>query len=192
VVPISGNAGVIKERAFGGSLSFPIFKSNKSIDGLSALQQMLPDWKNVSFEKTLSDLEAATKDIQQRSFSEISSHLEVEAAKIKNESLEIFGLKFPVETASRWGIVLILGIQLYFWVHLYELSPKLKEGDPGWNVAWIGVYQSLPATILFLCSTALLPTLTIVTLGNHALKDAGRVVWGVYVVAGWAALLCPL
>jgi hypothetical protein len=132
------------------------------------------------------------KDIQQRSFSEISSHLEVEAAKIKNESLEIFGLKFPVETASRWGIVLILGIQLYFWVHLYELSPKLKEGDPGWNVAWIGVYQSLPATILFLCSTALLPTLTIVTLGNHALKDAGRVVWGVYVVAGWAALLCPL
>ena len=69
--------------------------------------------------------------------------------------------------------------QLYFWVHLYELSPKLKEGDPGWNVAWIGVYQSLPARILFLCSTALLPTLTIVTLGNHALKEAGRVVWGV-------------
>ena len=74
-----------------------------------ALQQMLPDWKNVSFEKTLPDLEAATKDIQQRSFTEISSRLEVEAAKIKNESFETFGLKFPVETASRWGIVLILG-----------------------------------------------------------------------------------
>lgn len=101
-------------------------------------------------------------------------------------------MKFPVESASRWGIVRIIGLQLYLWTHLYELSPKLKEGDPGWNVAWIGVYQSLPAKILFLASAAVLPLVTIVALGNLALQDATRLVWFAYVAAVIASLILSI
>jgi len=172
----------------GGELFFPVFGSKQTLDDLPTFEHLLPDWKSASFEDTFPDLEAATKDMQQRSFSEVWSHLEVEAAKTKNESFEIFGLKFPVDTASRWGVVLIVGIQLYLWIHLYELSPKLKEGDEGWNVAWIGVYQSLPARLLFLLSTALLPIITIVLLGTHALKGAGKGVWAIYIIALLACL----
>jgi hypothetical protein len=92
-------------------------------------------------------------------------------------------VKFPVETASRWGIILIVGIQLYLWIHLHELAPRLKAGDPGWDVAWIGVYRSLPARSLFFCSTVVLPILTIGLLGKHALKNATFSSWSVYVAS---------
>ena len=172
-----------------GTIILPMVVASKTpVDGLAALRATHPYWQDASFTASFPELNVATADIRDKSFQQIASRLAEEAARPKAESFEIFGVKFPVEAASRWGIVLIVGIQLYLWIHLYELSPKLKEGDPGWDVAWIGVYQSLPAKALFLASTALLPLITIVTLGNHALQNASRFVWFVYVAAVMASL----
>ena len=91
--------------------------------------------------------------------------------------------------ATRWGILLIVAIQLYLWIHLPELSPRLKDGDAGWDGCMVGVYRSLPARTLFVSSTALLPILTIVALGNNALREATALVWGIYIIALVASLL---
>jgi hypothetical protein len=180
---------VIKLEA-GDTLLLPVGVSSKQqVYGLTALQQTHPYWKTAPFASSFAELNSATTTMQDQSFEYIAGQLAKEAAKPKTDSFEIFGVKFPVETASRWGIVVIVGIQLYLWIHLYELSPKLKGGDPGWDVAWIGVYQSLPARIVFLSSTALLPIGTIVLLGTHALKGAGYVVWAIYILALLASLV---
>jgi hypothetical protein len=157
--------------------------SQTPLDAQPALIRTHPYWKAGAFSSSFSELDRVTANIQDKSFEAISSNLQEEATKPKADSFEVFGVKFPVEKATRWGILLIVGIQLYLWIHLHELSPKLKEGDAGWDVAWIGVYRSRPARTLFVASTALLPVVTIAALGNNALREANALVWAVYLAA---------
>ena len=167
----------------------PASISQTTLDVQTTLIRTHPYWKSGAFSSSFSELDKATANIQDNSFETISSTLQEEASKPKADSFEVFGVKFPVEKATRWGILLIVGIQLYLWIHLHELSPKLKEGDAGWDVAWIGVYQSLAARMLFVASTALLPVVTIAALGNNALREADALVWIVYVTVLLASLL---
>jgi hypothetical protein len=167
----------------------PATISQTTLDVQPALIRTHPYWKPGTFSSSFPDLDKTTASIQERSFEAISSNLQEEASKPKADSFEVFGVKFPVEKATRWGILLIVGIQLYLWIHLHELSPRLKEGDAGWDVAWIGVYRSLPARVLFVASTALLPVVTIAALGNNALRGATALVWAVYSTALMASLL---
>jgi hypothetical protein len=167
----------------------PVPISQIPLDLQSTLIRTHPYWKKGNFSNSFSDLDKATPSIQEKSFEAIASNLQEEASKPKTDSFEVFGVKFPVEKATRWGILLIVGIQLYLWIHLNELSPRLKPGDAGWDVAWIGVYQSFPARTLFVSSTSLLPILTIAALGNNALREASMLIWGVYVGALLASIL---
>jgi hypothetical protein len=167
----------------------PVPISETTLDVQPALIRTHPYWKPGAFSSSFSDLDKATASVQDWSFEAIASNLQLEASKPKTDSFEVFGVKFPVEKATRWGILLIVGIQLYLWIHLHELSPRLKDGDAGWDVAWIGVYRSLPARMLFISSTALLPVLTIAALGNNALREATPIVWAVYIASLLASLL---
>jgi hypothetical protein len=175
-------------------------KSKTEVDGQAALVAFHPYWKKGTFSRSFSELEVQAAGKENESFESLASDLAAEAAKPKLDSFEIFGVKFSVESASRWGIALILGIQVYLWIHLYEVSPKLKEGDPGWDVAWIGVYRSVPAKMLFIASTALLPVITIVALGHHAFsilgshatRFAAAYVWVLYIVAILISLLLSI
>jgi len=167
----------------------PVLISQITLNVQPALIRTRPYWKSGAFSDSFSNLDKATATLQDKSFEAISSNFQEEASKPKTDSFEVFGVKFPVEKATRWGILLIVGIQLYLWIHLHELSPRLKEGDAGWDVAWIGVYRSLPARILFIASTALLPVVTIAALGNHALRDATALIWATYITALMASLL---
>ena len=90
--------------------------------------------------------------------------------KRSGDSLDAFGLKFPAETAIRWGIgaLIIIMVQLYLWAHLFEFRRKLSASDEGWDVAWVGVYETRPARILLYASLVLFPVA-----GNAALGIRG-------------------
>jgi hypothetical protein len=71
--------------------------------------------------------------------------------------LSIFGINIPVELVTTWGTVTIILVQLYFFIHLLELSRKLHHDDPGWDVPWLGMYSSLISKMAYFCSAALVP-----------------------------------
>jgi hypothetical protein len=81
------------------------------------------------------------------------------------ERFEAFGLRIPAAQVVRWGIALLLAAQLYFWIHLHELARKLRPNDPGWEVAWIGMYSSKGAFIATMISSTFLPALAALMLG---------------------------
>jgi hypothetical protein len=83
------------------------------VDGQGAFIQLHKYWKRGDFATTFRELNEATAGMQDKPFGLIDQHLAEVAAKPKAESFEVFGVKLPVETASRWGISLIVGIQLY-------------------------------------------------------------------------------
>jgi hypothetical protein len=80
------------------------------------------------------------------------------------ESFQVFGVKIPARATTRWGVMVVLSVQLYFWMHLSELRKRLRPGDAGWNVAFIGMYSSLPARIVYYVTSCALPVLAIVAL----------------------------
>jgi hypothetical protein len=109
-----------------------------------------------------------TSKYQSLALDKIDPILESEQSRA-GESLEAFGVKFPAQGATRWGIALILAVQLYFWIHLHELSKKLKPHDDGWEVAWVGVYPSNSSRIVFRISAFLLPLCAVVVVGMRGL-----------------------
>lgn len=93
-------------------------------------------------------------------------------------------MKVPAEVAVDFGALLILGIQLYMWVHLHEFGNR-TERDAGFDVAWIGVYTSLPSKIVFLGTLLVLPWATVLILSYKRLhlRSDHRHLWWIMAIA---------
>jgi hypothetical protein len=128
-----------------------------------------PRWHHGSFEYTFRELNNITKNYQRQDLRTIEQII-ADEEKRSGESFEAFGIKFPAEGTTRWGILVILAIQAYFWIHLRELGEKLGPGDPGWDVAWIGAYQSILARLLFRLTAFVLPVGVVLELGIRGLR----------------------
>jgi hypothetical protein len=76
---------------------------------------------------------------------DLSQWLDDELAHTEPRQIDVFGIKFPAGAQFEWGIILIVVVQLYFWLHVRELSPRLEGGHPGLDVAWPGLYPSWAA-----------------------------------------------
>lgn len=114
-----------------------------------------------SFSEVFGALDEVTTGRQKTLLADLDMQLKDELALAKSESLQVFGITIPAAIAAFWGTLTILALQIYLWVHLYELAPKLKPRDPGSNIAWIGLYQSQRARLLFKVSSIFFPVLTI-------------------------------
>jgi hypothetical protein len=79
-----------------------------------------------------------------RGFDEVMKELASAEDKVDNPAT-VFGFLVPSEVVAPWGLVLLIGVQLYFWIHLCEITDKIQDGSPGWSVAWVGIYDSEPA-----------------------------------------------
>ena len=78
------------------------------------------------------------------------------------QPVEIYGLKIPSLDVLRFGALLTLVLQGYFWLHLRQLASTVREQDKGWNTAWIGCYSGMPARASFLLSTSVPPLASVV------------------------------
>jgi hypothetical protein len=117
--------------------------------------ERLPDkhLPHQQFADSFYELDQATNGVQEAGFRLARNFLELEK-KNSADVFEAFGQKFPVESATRWGILIVIGIQFYFWVHLGEYRRRIFSKV---NCAWIGVYKSPAARFLFCASALLFP-----------------------------------
>jgi hypothetical protein len=88
------------------------------------------DWRHGSFDIAFRQLSQITKDYEELDMASIEKILAGEV-KRTGESFEAVGIKFPGENTTRWGTLIILGILVYLWIHLREVSIKLSPTDPG-------------------------------------------------------------
>jgi hypothetical protein len=132
-------------------------------------------WRREPFNDAFPNLSAVTKNYEELDLDTVDKILEGEESRA-GDSFEAIGIKFPAEGVTRWGLVLILGIQLYLFLHLDELGPKLKPTDEGWEVAWIGVYKSHLARVLYFASSVLMPATAAFALAWH-MPNQTRAAW---------------
>lgn len=118
---------------------------------LTTLIEQHPNWgwQPGSFDIAFRELANVSRAYQDSNLDTAEAILAAEEART-GESLDAFGMKLPAEVALRWGggAVLIWVVQLYLWVHLYEFRRKLTLEDEGWNVAWLGMYETFPARVV--------------------------------------------
>jgi hypothetical protein len=131
------------------------------------------NWHPGSFNTSFPDLALATHDLETLELEGIEKIIAGEAAK-GSEVFEAFGMKFPAGQVTLWGIVVLLAVQLYFFVYLKQLSGKLEKSDGGWDVPWIGMDVSMLARIMLFLSTVVLPLAAMTLLAGHALSQGGE------------------
>src|ERR1700739_317836 len=127
-------------------------------------------WHKGEFSESFEELASITKEYQSINLADAEKVLASEE-KRSSASLDAFGIRFPAEQAIKWGAgaILIICIQLYFWVHLFEFKRKLSAADEGWNVAWFGVYGSRPARMILHGSIWIFPLAGVLSVGIRAL-----------------------
>jgi hypothetical protein len=127
------------------------------------LAAMFGDWKSGSFEESFPDLAAAVSK-NYLDFIDLRQVPErIREAQTRNEqNIEVFGLRIGADQVKGWGAALLIAVQLYFWLHLHELTARIAPAAPGWDVAWIGVYRSWSAFSALVASSCILPVVAAV------------------------------
>src|SRR5262249_32278946 len=110
----------------------------------------------IKFSDKFPDLAEAAKGRMNEDFATLAPEIHSEANK-GDEAFDVFGIKFPSEQVTRWGIIVLIGVQLYFLMYLMRLSNKLRGDDPGWDVPWMAMDPSWLARTLLFVSVLCLP-----------------------------------
>lgn len=135
-----------------------------------ALQEMFSDWRSGPYDQAFPELAAISGDLENIDLKGMASRIQDLQPK-GEQNFEAFGLKVPSADITRWGTVLLLALQFYFWLHLHELNQKIDRDSPGWDVAWIGVYRSTSATVSMYLSGSLLPLIAVLILALRIPRD---------------------
>jgi hypothetical protein len=137
------------------------------------------------------DLWKASQGRRELDLQTLAADLNAETDR-RGETFEAFGLKFADSQMTRWGALVLLAVQLYFVTYLKRLSASLRVDDPGWDVPWIAMDNSLLARSLLFISTVLLPGFASLILFFRTLDDANVSAPSGNVPMAFAALACCL
>jgi hypothetical protein len=122
------------------------------------------DWQTGSFAHAFPELNAEASDFNTITLAGTEARVQLQATTASN-SISLLGLTIPLIQLTRWGPLVLVATQLYFWLHLHELVRKIEPDADGWDVAWIGIYRTLPAFIVALFSACVLPAVAAICLG---------------------------
>lgn len=133
--------------------------------------------RHADFDAAFPELAQVTKDVQDVTFDDLGKLLALEKNHAK-PSFEAFGIRFPAEGTARWGIPLLLGMQLYFFLHFRQY--RRRKSKPV-AIAWIGNYDDSISRLAFQATALALPTSTVAFVAfNTTLVDTPK--WNVYLL----------
>jgi hypothetical protein len=140
------------------------------------MKTLVEDWTcNGEFAECFDDLNRFAEGRGQYSLKDVAAYIDGELAG-QTKDFEVFGMKFPREDLSGWGIVLIFGLLSYFCLHLRELSPQITQNDEGLDVAWLGLYSSCYSRCLLWLSVLVVPCTAVLLLGLRGARYEGPLV----------------
>jgi hypothetical protein len=104
----------------------------------------------------------------------------VRRASIQPQPIELGGIKLPIKAITQSGMLFLVVLQIYLWLHIHELRGKIDlVNAPGFDVGWIGTYTSKAARLIFLISL-LVPSFAVLVLDYYLSAPLRtRVIFGV-------------
>ena len=120
-------------------------------------------WQPGSFGSSFRELAIVTENFRNLPLEDLKPVLESIAQK-SGERFEFFGTKIPSAELARWGALILLGLQLYFVLHLSTLHTRLSPTDKALNFPWIGLYPEEKSKIVTRVSSWIIPPATVIFL----------------------------
>jgi hypothetical protein len=146
-----------------GFVELPVIATIRAeIDQSSLIERELRQAKPGLFLQSFPDLSASARGLESFDLGQLQVQLSQQASRDTDASFDSGWLKIPAQQLTRYGILAILLVQIYFLVSLRELAHRLYPADPGWGTPWIGMYQSALAQALVFASIVLLPLSAVV------------------------------
>jgi len=168
-----GTLEYLDEDKRGYFYKFPVRKFIYAEVSQSLLGGEFKNWKTGRFTDSFPELARAAQDLDSLELEDAVKFISTEAAK-GSEVFEAFGMKFPTGQITLWGIVILLGVQLYFYMYLSQLSGKLAQNDTGWDVPWLGMNTSFIAQTVFFLTVIIFPCFAIGLLGGHSILQTNE------------------
>jgi hypothetical protein len=135
----------------------PVQIENRTLKGSNFID---PGHACETFDQCFPDLSRAAVAFQSLPLDSLKQHL-LEQLDKGEEVFEAFGLKVKGPQLTFWGVVVVLAVQIYLFLHFRELRTKIEPGDSGWDVPWIGVYKSRFSRLVFFSTIFLMPLLAV-------------------------------
>jgi hypothetical protein len=134
-------------------------------------RHLFESWSTGSFYAAFPELESIPEEFNDIPLDKAISRI-ADLQPKQEQEVEIVGLRIPVVELARWGTLLLLSVQLYFWLHLHELHSKLEPTSPGRDVPWIGIYTSKAAFTSTLLSGCAAPIYAAISLMIRSVYSA--------------------
>jgi hypothetical protein len=109
-----------------------------------------------SYAQSFPDLAEEAKGREDLELATLAPQIYAEAAK-NDEIFDALGVKLQSKEITRWGMLVLIGLELYLVMYLRRLSHRLGRDDPGWDVPWMALDQSPLARGMLFFSMVLAP-----------------------------------
>ena len=114
-------------------------------------------WKHAPFEQSFGELSTQMATISGMTFKDTKDYLERQSSiTAPEDTVDVFGAKLPTAKISNWGILIVLGIELYLLILLQQLSRQVQNSKSN-TMIWVGLFPSQIARTFTLVSCAVLP-----------------------------------
>ena len=142
------------------------------------------------FAEVFKELDSVTGEYQQVDLDTLEKIVAAFAAYGEESSFSLLGIRFPAEGTVFWGVLVIVGLQTYLWLHLVEL-PVAKASADRPSAVWIGIFGSRWARLFSYVSLCALPVGTVLFLARRLLERSVST-WGdwLFVFGALAASTC--
>jgi hypothetical protein len=135
---------------------------NQNVQG-SAIESLRLPWIPGRFQESFPDLSRLSKGLDSLSLEQLEDHIgELRASG--SDSVEIFGAKLPVDFLRTWGILILFGVQLYYYLHIRQYHDVFGSERTEPSFPWIACYESKVSRFVYLASVTVLPVATAVFL----------------------------
>jgi len=121
------------------------------------------DWKPGNFDTAFPEVNTSVSGIGTLAITDAVRRIE-SAVATSQRDVSLLGFSVPISQLSKWGVLILFSVQLYFWLHLHELVTKIEPAAEGWDVAWIGLYAARASFVVAVISSCVLPVAATVTL----------------------------
>jgi len=187
----SGSWSVVADlssKIAGGHKSVHVFADKLDFRPLTLLSiflqasNMQGKWKDAPFTEAFGELTTVMENVSTLTFKDALDYLQRQAIiKTPVDTVDVFGAKLPTGQITAWGIIIILGFQLYLLVLLSQLFKVFCAYKP-YVLSWSGLFPNQLARGFTIVSCALLPLAILVCLEVQKWPESAKI-WAIYSVS---------
>lgn len=150
---------------------------------VEAVRSLGISWLPGTFDESFAQLSQFAAGIESAELDVIEKHIGRLRAE-QGASIELFGAAVPSDALRTWGLLILVGVQLYFALHLDRYCRAFAGGTRDDEFPWLGTYTSLPARIAFVGTVSVLPVAAIVSVLSTEANPASHWTQGIF---SWGA-----